>query len=126
MLKQLARLLPLAAVFALILICFARLAARPGDLLVDGERASIDAALQPDARSVGNDLTRLFLPNHARVAAQVARGRLPSAWDPWGFGGRPRVGNPQAGLFYPPVWLVWAAWTPSALTWLTAAHLLWG
>jgi hypothetical protein len=117
---------PLVALFALVLICFARLAARPGDLLVDGDRASIDAALQPDARALGNDLTRLFLPNHARVAEQVARGRLPSAWDPWGFGGRPRVGNPQSGLFYPPVWLVWLAWTPSALSWLTAAHLVSG
>jgi hypothetical protein len=124
--RRLAGILPWIAVGALVATCFARLVARPGDLLVDGECPSIDAALQPDARSLGNDLTRLFLPHHARIAEQVARGRLPSAWDPVGFGGRPRVGNPQAGLFYPPVWLVWLARTPSSLTWLTVAHLLWG
>ena len=121
-----ARLLPGGILVAFLSLCFWRMAAHPGDLLVDGERATIDGALQPDARAIGNDLTRMFLPHHARIAAQVAKGRLPSAWDPYGFGGRPRVGNPQAGLFYPPVWLAWLAWSPSSLTWLTMAHLLWG
>ena len=47
-------------------------------------------------------------------------------WDARGFGGRPLVGNPQAGMFYPPVWLAWWLRTPAALGWLTVAHLLWG
>ena len=33
-------------------------------------------------------------------------------WDGTGFGGRPMVGNPQAGLFYPPVWLAWWSGAP--------------
>jgi hypothetical protein len=121
-----ANLLPVGVLVAFLLVCFRDLVAHPADLLVDGERATIDAALQPDARAIGNDLTRLFLPHHWRIAEQVAQGRLPSAWDPYGFGGRPRVGNPQAGLFYPPVWLVWLAWTPATLGWLTFVHLVLG
>ena len=34
-------------------------------------------------------------------------------WDDRGFGGRPLVGNPQAGMFYPPVWLVWWSGAPA-------------
>jgi hypothetical protein len=108
------------------LIPFARLIAEPSALIVDGHRPSVDRALPEDARAVGNDLTRLFLPHHARVAAGLARtGRIPG-WDPAGFGGRPLVGNPQAGLWYPPVWIAWRWWTPSALGWLTVAHLMFG
>jgi len=36
------------------------------------------------------------------------------------------VGNPQSGIFYPPVWAVWWSGAPSALGWLTIGHLLWG
>ena len=50
----------------------------------------------------------------------------PPAWDSSGFGGRPMVGNPQSGLFYPPVWLAWWSASPAALGWLTVGHLLWG
>ncbi|MGC8643894.1 MAG: hypothetical protein ACP5XB_28880, partial [Isosphaeraceae bacterium] len=46
-------------------------------------------------------------------------------WDSSGFGGRPMVGNPQAGLFYPPVWVAWCSPCPSTLGWLTVVHLLW-
>lgn len=108
------------------LVPFARLVADPSALVVDGQRSSVDRALPRDAEAVGNDLTRLFLPHHARVAAAVAKtGRVPG-WDPAGFGGRPLVGNPQAGLWYPPVWLAWRWWSPSALGWLTIAHLMFG
>ena len=36
------------------------------------------------------------------------------------------AGNPQAGMAYPPVWIAWWLRAPSALGWLTVAHLLWG
>ena len=52
-------------------------------------------------------------------------GHLP-LWDARGFGGRPLVGNPQAGMFYPPVWAVWWCGSSSALGWLTIGHLFWG
>lgn len=107
-------------------LAFGHLVADPSALLADAEHVSIDHALPPDARAPGNDLTRLFLPHHLRIAAQVARLGHPAAWDPAGFGGRPLVGNPQAGLWYPPVWLVWWSGAPAALGWLTVAHLLWG
>src|SRR5439155_1942222 len=94
---------------------------------VDGRRPSVDTMARPsDARPLGNDLTRLLLPRQVTIAAQVARtGRIPQ-WDPVGFGGRPNVGNPQGGLFYPPAWLAWVMHAPAALGWLTVAHLLWG
>ena len=110
----------------LLLVIFFRLAARPDGLIVDGERASLDYNQRDDPRVVGNDLTSLFLPHNAHVAAQVRRlGRVPG-WDARGFAGRPMIGNPQGGLFYPPVWLAWGARTPSALGWLTVGHLLLG
>ena len=74
---------------------------------------------------LGNDLTYVFLPHHAQVAKHVAEfGRLP-LWDTSGFAGRPMVGNPQGGLFYPPVWLAWWSRSPAALGWLTVGHLIW-
>ena len=105
------------------IVPFARLAAEPSGLIVDPSRPSVDRDLPDDSRSLGNDLTRLFLPHHARIAREVARTGKVAGWDPWGFGGRPLVGNPQAGLWYPPIWLAWRWWTPSALGWLTVAHL---
>lgn len=109
-----------------VLIPFARLLLNPSALIVDPDRPSVDRALPPDSLAIGNDLTRLFLPHHARIARDLARtGRVPG-WDPAGFGGRPLVGNPQAGLWYPPVWIAWTWWRPSALGWLTLAHLGFG
>ena len=35
------------------------------------------------------------------------------------------LGNPQAGMFYPPVWAAWLG-PPSLLGWLTVGHLIWG
>src|SRR5512146_2344908 len=92
-------LLPTAG---LVLVVFGRLAAEPGGVLVDEDRIHRDDAVRPHDRSIGNALTRLFLPLHRRIADRIARtGRVPY-WDEAGFGGRPFVGNPQAGLSYPP------------------------
>lgn len=110
---------------SLTLLCFARLVAEPSGLLVDGDRASVDHAQRDDFRPIGNDLTFYYLPHYIHLADQVARfGRVPH-WDPTGFAGRPLVGNPQAGLFYPPLRLIWRLQAPSALGWLTVGHLLW-
>ncbi len=124
--RRLMPIVPVLALVAMALFCFARLVASPGALLVDGERPSIDHAQRIDPRPVGNDLTFVFLPHHAHVAAEFARhGHLP-LWDTRGFAGRPMVGNPQGGLFYPPVWLAWWSRSPAAPGWLTVAHLIWG
>jgi phage shock protein PspC (stress-responsive transcriptional regulator) len=115
--------LPAGALLAIASICFAHLIMHPGALLVDGRKASIDHANAGDPRPIGNDLTFVFLPHHLAVGKVIsAFGHIPM-WDARGFGGRPAVGNPQAGLFYPPVWAVWWG-PPSLLGWLTACHLL--
>ena len=106
--------------------CFARLATQPRGLIVDGERPSIDYAQRDDPRPVGNDLTFSFLPRYLQVSETVARTGRPPLWDVAGFGGRPLVGNPQGGLFYPPAWLAWIMRSPAMLGWLTIGHLLWG
>ncbi len=119
-------LLACLALTTLTLGCFARLVTQPRALIVDGERPSIDYAQRDDPRPVGNDATFSFLPRYLHVSETVERtGRLP-LWDTAGFGGRPLVGNPQGGLFYPPVWLAWILRSPAALGWLTIGHLLWG
>jgi hypothetical protein len=106
--------------------CFARLVGNPTDLIVDGERPYVDWANPGEPRGVGNDATFSYLPHHLSIA-QVIRvyGHVPQ-WDDRGFGGRPLVANPQAGLFYPPVWLAWFWRAPSALGWITVGHLVWG
>src|SRR3954447_14255540 len=107
------------ALIALTSICFARLVSEPSGLIVDGDRPSIDYAQRDDPRPVGNDVTFGFLPRYIHVSAMLEQtGRLP-LWDAAGFGGRPLVGNPQGGLFYPPVWVAWWLRAPSALGWLT-------
>ncbi len=119
-------LLPVITLLALAAACFARLAANPSGLIVNGQRPSVDYANRGDPRPVGNDLVFLFLPHHESVARRIERfGHWP-LWDARGFGGRPMAGNPQAGMAYPPVWIAWWLRTPSALGWLTVAHLLWG
>ena len=106
-----------------IAVGFSHLLISPGSILADPVRPSIDYA-RPDAvRPLGNDLTTVFLPRFIRTVDRVWRhGRLPR-WDDSGFGGRPMIGNPQAGMFYPPVWLAYALGSPSALSWLTVVHL---
>jgi hypothetical protein len=119
------RLVRVAIVVVPLAGAFGRLFVDPHALLVDSERANVDTAVRAENRLPGNDLTRLFLPHHMRIAERIHQtGRLP-LWDPAGFGGRPFVGNPQASLFYPPVWLVWRSREPAALGWVTVAHLLW-
>lgn len=111
---------------ALLTFVFWLLVADPSALIVDADRPGVDRATPADGRAVGNDLTRLFLPHHGRIASALAHiGRLPG-WDPAGFGGRPLVGNPQAGLWYPPTWIAWRWWQPSALGWLTLGHIAFG
>lgn len=98
----------------------------PGSLVVDGRRPSVDTNAPPGFRSIGNDLTRFLLPRWVWVRRAVERtGRVPS-WDPSGFGGRPLVGNPQAGLAYPPSRLLWRLGGPALPGWLTLAHLALG
>ena len=109
---------------ALLLACFSRLAADPSAQILDADHPSVDHARPVDTPAVGNDLTRLFLPHHLAIARSIRRlGHLP-LWDDRGFGGRPLVGNPQAGLFYPPTWLAWWSGAPSSLGWITVGHLL--
>jgi len=117
---------PIVVLAALAAVCFARLLAHPSALIVDGERPIIDRANPGEPRPVGNDLTFLFLPHHLSIIRVISQfGHLPF-WDARGFGGRPMVGNPQSGMFYPPVWAVWRSGAPSALGWLTIGHLVWG
>ena len=117
---------PLAVLMVLGMGCFARLVAEPSALIADGQRPSIDFANHGDARPLGNDATFVFLPHHLYVAKVLAEfGHLP-AWDCTGFGGRPIIGNPQSGIFYPPVWVAWFFCYPATLGWLTVGHLLWG
>ncbi len=117
--------LPAAVMVVVGAVCFGHLIMHPESLLVDGRRPSIDRANLGDPRPIGNDLTFFFLPHHVAQSKVIsAFGHLP-LWDARGFGGRPSVGNPQAGLFYPFVWVVW--WGPlSLLGWLTFGHLIWG
>ncbi|MFI5459454.1 MAG: hypothetical protein ACHRXM_28855 [Isosphaerales bacterium] len=119
-------LVPGLVLVSLAAVCFGRLAAHPSALIVDGRRPSIDHANPGEPRPPGNDLTFLFLPHHLSIIRVIAEfGHLP-LWDARGFGGRPMVGNPQSGMFYPPVWAVWWSGAPAALGWLTIGHLLWG
>jgi hypothetical protein len=119
-------MLPVMAVLALAGVLFGRLVVDPGSLIVDDRRPSVDYANLGEPRPVGNDLTFLFLPHHLSIIKVISQyGHVPF-WDSRGFGGRPLVGNPQGGLFYPPVWAVWWAGVPAALGWLTIGHLLWG
>ena len=122
----LTRTAPIVVLLALASVCFARLVAHPTALVVDGQRPSIDHANPGEPRGAGNDATFFLLPHHLAIARVVRTfGHLPR-WDDRGFGGRPLAGNPQAGMFYPPVWLVWWSGAPSLLGWLTVGHLLWG
>jgi len=119
-------LVPWAVLVALGIGCFARLIVDPSGLIADGGHPSIDFANHGDARPLGNDATFVFLPHHLYVAKVLAEfGHVPF-WDCTGFGGRPIIGNPQSGVFYPPVWIAWFFSWPATLGWLTVGHLLWG
>ena len=119
-------LIPAGPLLALAALCFARLLVEPGGLIVDGRRPSIDYANRGDPRPIGNDLVFLFLPHHWSIGERIAKfGHWP-VWDARGFGGRPLIGNPQGGMFYPPVWTAWWLRAPATLGWLTVGHLVWG
>ena len=117
---------PALGLIAALLLGFGRLVARPNGLIVEPVRPSLDHARRDGDFTTGNDLTRFELPLFLRTVRGTSEtGRVP-AWDPAGFGGRPLVGNPQAGLWYPPKWLAWWSGAPAALGWITVGHLLWG
>jgi Bacterial membrane protein YfhO len=117
--------LALLVQIALAAVCFGRLAVEPCALLVDGSRPSIDRANTGEPRPVGNDATFTFIPQHLWISSIIAQfGHVPF-WDTRGFGGRPLAGNPQSGMFYPPVWLAWWSGSPAMLGWLTVGHLIW-
>lgn len=113
------------ALLALGAACFGRLLANPSALIVDGRRPSIDFANRGDPRPVGNDLVFLFLPHHQSIGRRIAEFGHRPVWDARGFAGRPYSGNPQAGMSYPPAWIVWSWRTPAVLGWITVAHLFW-
>jgi len=106
-------------------LCFARLLADPSALIVDACNPSVDRANRAGPRPVGNDLVNYVLPQHISIIRTLERfGHFP-LWDTRGFAGRPLCGNPQSGLFYPPVWAAWWLRSPAAPGWLTVAHLMW-
>ncbi len=118
-------LIPVVPLLALAALSFARLIVEPGGLIVDGRRPSVDYANRADPRPVGNDLVFLFLPHHWSIGQRLSQfGHWP-AWDARGFGGRPLSGNPQGGMFYPPLWAAWWLQAPAVLGWLTIGHLFW-
>ncbi len=109
---------------AIVLVGFGQMLRMPGSLLVDSKRATIDYAGKNPERYPGNDLTSVFLPRFVLISEHFKTfGRIP-LWDASGFGGRPMVGNPQAGLFYPPIWIALVSANPAALGWLTIGHLI--
>ena len=109
----------------LVLVCFRGLVVQPDALIVDDSRPSLDHAGKLGTRGLGNDLTFFILPKYTATIGLRGTTARPTFWDDSGFGGRPLVGNPQAGLFYPPTRI--ASWSalPSSLGWLTIAHLIW-
>jgi hypothetical protein len=121
-----ADLLACLTLLLLELACFSPLVTHPDHLIVDGDRPSLDFNLRDDPRVVGNDLTFLFLPHYGQVAERIWKHGVLPFWDASGFAGRPMVGNPQGGLFYPPVWLCWVARSPASFGWLTIGHLVVG
>jgi len=110
---------------ALVAVCFARLLAHPAALIVDADTPSVDRANLAGPRPVGNDVVNYVLPQYLSITRTIDQfGHFP-LWDTRGFAGRPLCGNPQGGLFYPPVWLAWWLRSPAAPGWLTVAHLVW-
>ncbi len=123
--RNLAGWLPFIVLLALGALCFARLVAHPSALIVDAGKPSIDRANRAGPRPVGNDLVSYVLPQYLSITRTIERfGHFPR-WDTRGFAGRPLCGNPQSGLFYPPVWAAWWSRSPAAAGWLTVAHLVW-
>ncbi len=70
------------------------------------------------------DIAGYFEPLWTAAARAMAQGRLP-LWDGGAWGGQPLVGDPQAGIFYPPNWLWLALPVLRAYAVLAAAHAAW-
>jgi len=60
----------------------------------------------------GGDLQLYFFPYWAAAARAFQAGQLP-LWNPYLFAGAPLLANSQAGVFYPPNWLLWALAGPT-------------
>jgi hypothetical protein len=75
----------------------------------------------PNVRNL--DLFHFFVPAHAYVGDELARGRLPS-WDPYIGLGASAVTDPQLGIWYPPNLLVAVLPTAEALDLLALFHVL--
>ena len=72
-----------------------------------------------------SDLLTAHLPLSTFVHNSLAQwGSLP-LWNPLYLAGQPLVGDPLAGLAYPPLWLTYAWPSPAALHWLQWLHLVW-
>jgi len=123
--RRLAGWLSCIALIALCATSFARLLANPSALIVDGCTPSLDRANLAGPRAVGNDVVDYVLPQFVWIRRTLQQfGHVP-LWDNRGFAGRPFCGNPQSGMFYPPLWAAWWFGSPAAPGWLTVAHLLW-
>ncbi len=124
--KTAARWLLMTSPLALVLlIAFLPLLRNPDHLIVDAQQPSVDHGGISIARPIGNDLTSLFLPRFFWISDAIREDGSVPQWDPRGFAGRPNLGNPQAGLWYPPIWPLWLIGKPASLGWLTVAHFFW-
>ena len=103
-----ADLFPLSGVFLTLAVMYRRLLA--GWVLANG------------------DLHTYFFPYWAAAARALKSGQLP-LWNAYLFGGAPLLANSQAGIFYPPNWLLWLCSASSlagvarALHWSVLLHL---
>ena len=96
------------------LSCFHELLLHPGRVLVGPQKRG------------HNDLTDYFIGNREYAAAAIRDcGTLPY-WNPHAALGLPHTGNPQAALWYPPNWLTLVWHAAGSLSWLLAAHHLFG
>lgn len=96
------------------LVGFHRLTWHPSDLLVGPQRGG------------GNDVTLYFLAARDLPARLASAFRQPPWWNPHVLGGTPWLGNPQAGLCYPPYWLAALLGAERTVSWLIVGHHLLG
>jgi len=81
-------------------------------------------ALLPQPMQVlsGLDVRTLFYPWAQTAREGILVGGLP-LWDAAQFSGYPFLSNPQVGVFYPPMWLVFAMPANVGLSWYVVLHL---
>lgn len=76
--------------------------------------------------AVYSDLVTAHLPLSVYLKRAISHyGALP-LWNPLILGGQPLVGDPLAGLTYPPYWLTYLLPTPGTFNLLLALHLVFG